>query len=211
MDSLLTTLQEVDKTEIAMSFNCDIENLSKYIHINKTDLTIITQNIRSIYKNLDDLQITLSSLKYDIDFLILTECRLDSKKPLPKINNYSSFSTTRHVNQNDGVTIFYKNNLKPKIKEVILQEASCLQIEIFNYAILGIYRSPSNVNPEKFTVSLHEHLDSLKTFKNIIITGDININLIPKINETNFEYNNRMHYINMLSVLGLLPGHILPT
>lgn len=51
----------------------------------------------------------------------------------------------------------------------------------------------------------------MKTHKNVILTGDININLIPKISELTYERNNRSNYLNMLSPHGYLPGHVLPT
>lgn len=211
MDSTLSTLKEIDKSEIATSINCDIENLSKHIHINKKDLTIITQNIRSVYKNINDLQVTLSNLKREIDILILTECRLDNSKNIPQLNNYTSFSTANHLNQNDGVVIFVKSKLNPKIKEINLDQASCLQIDIFNHIILGVYRSPSNANTDRFTESLRKHLNTIKTCKNIVLTGDININLIQKYNETSLDHKNRHNYLNMLSTFGLLPGHMIAT
>lgn len=211
MDSNLTTLKEIDGIEIASSVTCNIEDLNRHIKIQNNDLTIITQNITSVYKNTDDLQVTLAPLEFEPDILILTECRLDCKKPIPQIQNYSSFSTIHNMNQNDGVVIFSKNNLKVKVKEIKMIHASCLQLEIFNYTILGIYRSPSNRNAEKFIESLRTHLDSIKGHSNIIITGDININIISRIDDTTFERNNRHTYLNMLSTYGLLPGHLLPT
>lgn len=51
----------------------------------------------------------------------------------------------------------------------------------------------------------------MKSTKNIIITGDININIAEKTNEKSFEQANRLNYLNMLAMHGLLPGHILPT
>lgn len=52
MDSLLTNIQEIDNSEIAQSLQCDIGDLSKYINFKEQDLTILSQNICSIYCNI---------------------------------------------------------------------------------------------------------------------------------------------------------------
>lgn len=211
MDTTLITLNQLDNLDIALSAECRIEDVHKHININKSDFTIISQNIRSIYSNIDDLHLTLSQFNFNIDFLILSECRLNPTKPLPPINNYATFSTTNHLNQNDGVVVYVKNSHKVKVKEIKLSHASCLEITTSNLKILGIYRSPSNHNAENFISSLSDHIETIKMTKNIIITGDLNINIIHKLNEQSYEHTNRLNYLNMLSMHGLLPGHLLPT
>jgi hypothetical protein len=211
MDNTLLTLNQLDNLSIAQSFECLPEDLYKHTNINKFDFTIVTQNIRSIYSNIDDLRLALSSLSVNIDILILSECRLNPIKPIPPLDSYSTFSTTNHLNQNDGVVTYIKNTHKAKVKEVKLSQASCLEITVSNIKILGIYRSPSNHNTDSFISSLSDYLETIKINKNIIITGDININIIHKLNEQSQERTNRLSYLNMLSMHGLLPGHLLPT
>lgn len=58
---------------------------------------------------------------------------------------------------------------------------------------------------------MNSHLETLKSQTNIIVTGDININLIPRQDEPANECKNRANYLNMLSTHGLLPGHTFPT
>lgn len=211
MDNTLQTVNDIDNIEIASSIACDCSNLSEHIYIKKNDLTIISQNIRSIYANFDNFIVMLSSFKFEADLIILTECRLNTNKPIPQIPNYHSHVTTRQMNQNDGIVIYVKKSLKPKVLEIQLSQASCLQVDILNNTVLGIYRSPSNTNHDKFLDSLTLHLDTLAPQKNIIIAGDININIRPKDRETSFEQRNRNNYLNMLSAYGILPGHTLPT
>lgn len=129
------------------------------------------------------------------------------------MDNYTSFSTKNHLNQCDGVVVNLNSFHKSSIREIKLIEASCVQVTLPNCTIICIYRSPSNTNAENFINSLSAHLNSIKTHKNIIITGDININII--INEqrtpTYQERVNRLLYLNMLAMHGLLSGHVLPT
>ena len=92
MDSL-SSLKEIDNIEIANSVTLDIQNQSRnQTYKLRNQLTVKTQNISSIYKNFDDLQVTLSRLTYDFDVFILTECRLHITKPLPYLINYTSYA-----------------------------------------------------------------------------------------------------------------------
>lgn len=113
--------------------------------------------------------------------------------------------------QNDGVVIYVKNTLQHQVKEIKLTQASCLQVDVLNNTILCIYRSPSVTNAESFINSLSSHIETISRQKNIIVAGDININIIPKPIETSYEHSNRINYLNMLSVLGILTGHTFPT
>lgn len=211
MDKSLQTMKSIDEIEIARSTECTIQDLNKTINIKKSDITIMSQNIRSVYSNINDLQITLHEINFDLDIMILTECRIDMHKNIPNIQTYSTFMTTNHLNQNDGVVAYIKDGYKVSVREIKLIHASCLEIALDDMIILGIYRSPSNDNIDPFIDSLNTHLDSLKFSKNIIITGDININIIPKPSEKANERKNRLTYLDTLAMHGLLPGHCLPT
>lgn len=212
MSSSFELQKLVDELQIAYAVSCDIQDLNRHITVTQRDLTIVSQNIRSVYCNIDDLNIMLSLLKFSPDVIILSECRIDSSKHIPSILNYKSYSTTNHINQSDGVIVYIKADIAvTKVKEIMLQQASCIQIDTNNTAILGIYRSPSNVKADQFINSLNLHLDTLKRYQNIVLTGDININIIAEECKNCNEHNNRCHYLDTLAVHGLLPGHTLPT
>lgn len=74
MDSTSQTVYEIDNIEIARSFQCEAMKLKNYLQVKNNDFTIISQNIRSIYRNFDDFLLTLSSLSFDVDVIVLTEC-----------------------------------------------------------------------------------------------------------------------------------------
>jgi hypothetical protein len=212
MNSNLHILQDLDDVLVAGSVLCDIEEVHKHLPAHKPCVDIISQNIRSVYNtNLDDLRITLSQLPSEANVLLLTECRLDHGKQLPIINSYISHCTQFKVNQNDGVVAYIKDNLITRVDELSLIHASGLQITTENLIILGIYRSPSNVKADKFIESLDLFLETIDNKKNIVIVGDININLIIKTSENSDERNNRQKYLEVLSAHGLITGHSLPT
>lgn len=204
--------QELDCIQTSHSVKCNIQDISNYCPGSpRNNLRIITQNIVSIYKNFDDLQVTLSELNFDVDILILTECRLDPNKQIPLLNNYTGYQSTKLLNQNDGVVIYIKNNHRAKVSDLNLSDATGLQIEIMDFLFLCIYRSPSFLNADGFVRSLDTHLESLTQHKNVTIIGDININLLPKDTERSQYRRNRLNYLDVLSMHGFLPGHCLPT
>lgn len=211
MDSSPLIVKEIDTTEIATAITCDVEDLRKHISSQTSDFAFMSQNIRSVYNNIDDFKANLQKLGHDVDFIILTECRLNRDKPVPCLLNYSVFSTTHHLNQNDGVVVYVRNTIKPKVKEIKLKHASCLQVDVQDITLLGIYRSPSNTNADQFIDSLHTHLKTVKAGNSVVITGDINIDLIPSPTEQSYERNNRSGYQDMLANNGILAGHKLPT
>lgn len=213
MDNTLETITEIDNTEIAQVSNLSLHTFNTSIQLKNTDFTIISQNIRSIYSNFTDFQLNLAYLKFAVDLVVLSECRLNTNKNIPQLNNYSAYHTTKHLNKADGVVVYVCSKHNFKVKEIRLTHASCLQVNIKpDLIVIGIYRSPSNTNADDFINSLSLHLDTISSSnKNVIITGDININLIPKQEEQSYERSNRLNYLNMLALHGLLPGHSLPT
>jgi hypothetical protein len=211
MTSQLTLLNEIDEAEIAISLECDPLDLKKHIPMFEKNFTMLSQNIRSIYSNLIELQINIAHMDFEPDLLILSECRLNTSKPIPQLPNYTSISTINNSNQNDGVVIYAKHHLNANFQEILLENASCIQVKCKNQIVLGIYRSPSNRNAINFISSLHKHLETIKSINTIVITGDLNINLLPRQNEQPYENCNRETYLNMLSTHGILPGHLLPT
>lgn len=211
MSNTLNTINYVDNFKIAKIVECDFSQLSKHYNSSENNLTILSQNICSVYCNFDDFVTNLSSLNFECDILVLTECHINLNKPIPTLSNYCSYMTKCHINKADGVIVYIKDTLECKVVEIILSQASCLQLTVLNKTILCIYRSPSNPKADIFINSLCKHLDTLKTHSNIIITGDININIAPKLNERPQEYRNRTDYLNQLSTYGILPGHKIPT
>jgi len=113
--------------------------------------------------------------------------------------NINSFYS-RITNSGVGVIILSKNNLKaknfkikslnlPSINQLISEkEFECCLIEfkcdLFSFVLAGVYRSPiSDVNI--FLTKLNASLEILsKTYTNVIITGDVNINVLdPSCNK----------------------------
>lgn len=119
-------MHEIDNTKIAQVHNCNIDELPELIRCGASDLTIASQNIRSIYTNFNDLLLNLANLHTKLDMIILSECRLNPNKEIPILNDYDSFKTTNHQNKADGVVAYIRNTHKFKAREIKLIHASCL-------------------------------------------------------------------------------------
>lgn len=200
-------IDDLDNLSVSDSKACKIEDCKNLLpHYDKC-LTIITQNIRSIYKNFDELKILLYTIAINCDIIVLSECWLSKRSGgLPTLDGYKSICSENILNQNDGLVVYIKNNLNVVIEKPNIHECNCLLIKITNdTAILSIYRPPS-LNVDNFLKSLDLALHDLATYKNIIITGDININIASGRNDS------RVHdYLNICSFHGLLPAHTFPT
>lgn len=211
MSDLLNTLNEIDSAENTQSFLCDACDLTQLIKFQSGDLTIVSQNICSVYKNFSDLLLSIAQINVDPDVIILTECFTNDDKPIPLTASYTYHYTTRHFNKNDGVIAYIKENITVSSREIALDDVTCLQLELPSCIIIALYRSPSITNADNFIASLDLHLKLIKSNKCVVVVGDININTIYKDNENSTDRKNRYNYLHMLSTHSILPGHNLPT
>lgn len=206
MDSLQQTNSEIDNTQVAVAVTCAPEECHSHIKTSN-HLTLLTQNVRSIYKNLDTFRVTLQSLQIDCDILVMTECHLSNYKPIPTLNdNYNKHHTKHTLNQCDGVVFYVNKNLNYNISEPTLKNASCLLLTLSDTVVVGIYRTPSIRNTDDFVTSLSTLLEKYKGYQNIIITGDINIDIKPENMDSSSS-----NYLTALSCHGILPAHRLLT
>lgn len=169
---------DVDNISVANSFSCDPETCNLILkNTAARSLKIITQNIRSIHKNIDGYQAQLARFSFEMDIIILTECWLSDNKPIPVIENYETFATKTRINQNSGIVIYVKNDLRCIAKEPNLVGANFLLLKIHpDIYILAVYRSPSVYCTDGFLNSLDMIIRSNKA-KHLIVIGDVNIDI----------------------------------
>jgi exonuclease III len=115
---------------------------------NINSLNILLLNIRSINKNFEDLCIHIDNINIKFDMIVLTEAWLglqDIDFNKFQIHSYSNYFTSRPKNQNDGVFIFIKNDIKNiQVTHLNLSSMSCLEIsfliDVGKLTIYAIYR-----------------------------------------------------------------------
>lgn len=206
MDSVTEIINNIDKLSVSDALNCDPEECISYVTNPSKQLKIITQNIRSIHANFDSFLTLLQRINLDCEILVLTECWLKRYNDfIPVIDNYSNYQTKKHINQNDGVVIYVKNVEDYTVEEPDISDASCLVLKIGTHkAVICIYRSPSFRDTVNFLESLDALLASLKCYKNIVMVGDINLDIASTSNQIS-------DYLDLVASHGLLPAHSLPT
>lgn len=200
-------IHDLDELTIATSILCNTDECVSNIGTTKNSFKIMTLNIRSIYKNFSALEILLSRLKFKIHLIILTECWLHADKNLPTLDGYISVYTSNYRNQNSGVVAYISEEITHSVEETFSASADFLVIKLnTDTAIVCIYRSPSMYHIDDFLTAFEEIVTSLNFFPNIVVTGDINLDI--KNNTMDTKVNS---YLNLTAELGLLPGHTLPT
>lgn len=172
---------------------------------------LIAFNVRSINKNFDAFLVCLHRMSVQFDVIILTECWLNETTIIDGIPGYTPHHTKNNINKNGGVVAYIKNSWNATTSELHFDEASCLAIEIPNHAtILGIYRSPSfnNVsNIDLFLQSLDTTLKLFRDRKNIIMAGDLNIDIL----QSETRRINPTEYLCLLAEHDLIPAITIPT
>lgn len=200
---------DIDLINTPVAITCVPEELNNQTKITKTSLSLLTLNIRSIncLNNFSELEVLLQRLNCRVDIITLTECWLDNHKPIPTLQGYKSFHTSKYINQNNGVVVYVRDNLKVTAHEPGIDDCDCLVITLENgYTVVSIYRPHEFENPTKFIYSLDDWLTSNSNIPNIIVTGDININIVPTV-----ITNIALKFLNTLAMQGLMPTHYLPT
>ena len=170
--------------------------------------SVLNQNIRSLNRNYEGLAVLLERLDINYDLIMLTESWLSENSIIPEMANYTTHSTKSHLNQNDGIVLYLKDSIHAKVYEPkYCEEVNCLVTTINNdLAVVTMYRPPAFKNLDRFLKSLDQILSSIKQYKNIVLMGDLNINI--KLEQLNPKLT---EYLNLLASHGLLTTHTLPT
>lgn len=143
------------------------------------------------------------------DVIVLTECWLSSNNNanIPYLENYVHASTTVNRTQNEGVIFYYHKELNAIIEEPVIDDANCLVLKLNTQTcVIGIYRPPGQLNTNNFISSLDSLLFKFSHFNNIVLCGDINIDIV-----VNSPDSRSFEYLNMLASHCILPGHTVPT
>ena len=171
-------------------------------------------NIRSINKNIDNLNYLLANPENNPDIILISETWLSPSAKLSKlsnikINNYTFISQPRSWSRGGGVGMFIRsslsytiftnfNNLHPHFEQLTIKLKSSSLAANTNCIIAVLYRPPNfdselwNSNFEKYyTTLLSNNCD------NIILTGDLNYNLLDNSNPNTKNFNNIMNIFDL--------------
>lgn len=184
--------------EVKTIQTCKAESISQGRELLKANggFGIFHGNIRSLKKNMDEFSIVLNELKYNFHCIVLTETWNLYDLQLFNIPGYDLIYNEGHINQNDGVVIYIKNESNYFYNIITINEIKVIQLTTSysnkSIQILAIYRSPS-LCPFSFNLGLSNFLKSCKKQYDInILIGDINIDILQDTDYSH-EYLNILH------------------
>ena len=167
------------------SFNARCEDLS----LTSDCFSLLHSNIRSIPKNLYDLELFLSGLRIRFTVMAFSETWLNSTNHLLyNIEGYNVESAYRSCRRGGGVSLYIRQHIvyAPRTDLDIfddIMESKFIEIdkEVINQkrnVVIGVIYRPPNGNVEQFTLQLSGILDQIKSENKICyLLGDYNINL----------------------------------
>lgn len=162
------------------------------------DINIFHTNVRSIYKNFENLLVFIESTEKKFDVMMLSETQTIYNITDFNIKGFKVFWNNGSVNKFDGCAIYVREEIYQEHSIVEVNNVKCLKVSILKnnkgVDIMGLYRSPST-SSEDFIIDLNNILGgNTKDQKRIyVLGGDININLL----ETNSGVVN--DYLTVLS------------
>lgn len=165
--------------------------------VEKRLVSVIHMNIRSLNKNFDEFAYTIENCHLKFDVIVLSETWMGEGEPFNYVlNNYTSIDQPGKRNKKNGVCVFVRNSFTFNNLNVNIVESDSLTLKIknpttnFEITLIAIYRSPS-LSADLFLNGLESALGELRTHDNILLVGDININL-NQVTDTCIEYFNIM-------------------
>ena len=186
----------------------NLDEASEFIH-ESTNFSILSLNIRSLNKNIDNFRSMLGKLKHTFKVICLTEswCKNDDAK-ISKfdIKGYKPVHQPRKNGIGGGICVFVHESLKFKHRKDLnknCEDCESLSIEIIhqntkNSIVTTLYRPPVS-NFKQFKKLLKDHISKSRS-KRLYIAGDFNINLL------NYEIDlNIANYVNTLIQHNVLP------
>lgn len=214
-------MQKTLPQELLEGLSCSYVNeqeFNKRCIGNKFKLSLFHLNIRSLLKNSHNLKSYLDSLDCVFDIIALTEIGMNADACAGILDGY----TFEYVKPPDGskfggAGIFIKDNInykvRPDMNSYLVNSKDYVElvcIDIYSpdstYTVLNMYRHPNKGSVAEFQSDLENIFQILKNEgKNVIILGDININLLKIQNDKIKDY------INNLIINSYTPCLTLPT
>ncbi|KAB0805423.1 hypothetical protein PPYR_02393 [Photinus pyralis] len=146
-------------------------------------------NIRSISKNLDELQVYLNQLHAPFDCLVLSETWQIPDINLVKLEGYNEIYNQGQINKNDGVYLRNTLNFSYTCVSVHVHRILQISIEILGktLVLIAMYRPPST-SSELFLIEFNKYLNDIKQKADFyLLVGDFNIDILSdEINVLNY-------------------------
>ena len=203
------------------TINCKYYTTVEYNKLanNYGQLLVMTYNIRSFHKHIDEFHSMMQTPRSYPNVLVLTETWF-SPDYTDTLCTYSSFHSFRPNRKSGGVSVLIKNTFESRL----INEFSLVDDDIevctvearmnnFKFIIVGVYR-PNDGNLDNFMTHLQKIFQFTSNHRSkCILLGDLNINLLSETIEVlNFNHFMNSHYfLEYLSIPTRFAKHNLPS
>ena len=223
----LTKIINIDLNESSISIKSKYHNaddLKTFLKRHTNKLTILSLNIDSLSSKIDELNIlinTLAESDVQINVICIQEARIRKNTDTHlNLKNYTmtTQASTDRCSKKGGLVTYVSNNITISNSNAYntysTWEALCLDIvddSNKKITICNIYRPPKNNNNHaSIDLFMQEFnpvlLDINKDAKNVVLTGDFNIDLLKLNSNEKFQ-----EFYDTLTKIDLLPVITLPT
>lgn len=167
---------------------------------------MIHWNVNGIKSHFNEMEIYLKQCT-KIDILVLTETRIMSEEIENfKLKNYEKIGKCRKKGLGGGIMIFVHESLNYEIKDLEMEECESLACtiktgcsKIKDFELIALYRPP-NKSQTKFIKQLEKVLEENEN-KKVVLTGDININVLNEKSAKVNEYLNTLAGFNFTNMI----------
>lgn len=183
------------------------EDVGKCAELLKTDslqFSLLHQNIRSLNKHIDELEIIIERLNQNFHCIILSETWDLPDVSILQIGGYHLLYNCGDINQNDGLVVYIRDDLDYAFEIIHLGSVKVLQVTVKFYnkeiIVTGIYKPPS-VSSADFNENMSKYLSNCPRNKDLhILAGDVNINILDS-DEISEEYLNILNTEGFVSTI----------
>lgn len=170
--------------------NCEYVSPVEFNNLNNIDkFHIFHQNIRSFNRNFDSLSVFLNDLSTDIDIIALSETWF-SDQQVCDIEGYNSYHIFRSGVTGGGISVFVRdgiNTVKVEEHSTMRDFVECCSIDILGdqlLSLIAVYRPPG-ASVDQFLQYFEHCILPASRNKNVIICGDLNIDILRPSTESN--------------------------
>lgn len=163
---------------------------------NNNKHNILHVNIRSLRANFDNLLALISECLNYISIIVLSEIWIyDNETSFYNFDGFDSFFCCRSDNRSGGIAVFTKCCLNVSNLDISFSSAEVVLLysKTLNITLLSLYRN-HDYSIDCFNREIKNVLNLLK-HPNILLIGDLNINILE-------SDNNTIEYLNILSQFG---------
>lgn len=180
------------ESKMELDFNAEILNseiiadnikvLNKHLRTEKE--IFLSVNIRSLNANYNKLLVFINNLKIKPCIIICTETWNLEHKEIFNIPNYKMFYNDSKINKADGVVVYISDDINEDTEIVQLNKLKIINSKITfsnNKKLLlsAVYRS-HDIHKTEFLLNIKNLLQLNKKFKNNLIVGDFNLDLLSQ-------------------------------